>query len=198
MKKLFMAMLNRILSFRKKESVEEKNIEISEAKASKVKEHIEEVNKIDKNISDMKIICSTVTEISERFDKKINELENQNKKMSKLIIQLTEIIEDGFEEYSETVETKENITNDKIKSLELKILENKKSYRDLDKKFNAILNILADKKETNTEVELPNLFVGDISLRELWRKQKGNKDLLLYTIAFLMKKTAEEKGNRLK
>jgi len=66
----------------------------------------------------------------------------------------------------------------------------------LRKKYDAILNILAEKFAEN-EV-FPNLFVGDVSLRELWRKYPNHKDVLLYSIAYMMKKEFEEKGVKIR
>jgi hypothetical protein len=60
-----------------------------------------------------------------------------------------------------------------------------------------ISSLILAEKFSNDE-HLPNLFVGDISLRDLWRKYPNHKDSLLYSIAYMMKKEFEEKGVKLR
>lgn len=141
----------------------------------------EEIKQLKNNIISLQLKEKKTFEYIYEFNKIFNE-----------IIEITDNIEKRLNDDSNS-----KLYNEKFKNLELHIVDNKKSTRNLDKKFNSLLDVIAEQQEQKTD-SLPNLFVGDVSLKELWRKHKNNKDVLLYTIAYLMKKQFEEKGNRLK
>jgi hypothetical protein len=129
---------------------------------------------------------STLAEL-EQLKQKIDFLEKKIQQHNTITKQLIETVLEVVEDH----QTPSNSQNDVSPTVEQKLQE-------LRKKYDAILDILADKFAENETLTLPNLFVGDVSLRELWRKHPNHKDVLLYSIAYMMKKEFEEKGVKLR
>jgi hypothetical protein len=132
----------------------------------------------------------------EQLKQKIDFLEKKLFKYTEITKQLTEAILEVTEDYQVSSGDQSNdiISSSKTDSAGLQLVEQK--LQELRKKYDAILDILADKFAENET--LPNLFVGDVSLRELWRKNPNHKDVLLYSIAYMMKKEFEEKGVKIR
>jgi len=161
-------------------------------------ETLKEASKTGERLKELK---QQVNEF-EILKKKVDILENKNSFLEQKISKCNEIIKELIETVQDVTESYQTITNDedndnllqKLVDVRLQTVEQKQ--QELNKKYDVVLDIIADKISKNDS--LPNLFVGDISLRELWRKHPKNKDVLLYSIAYLMKKDFEEKGVKIR
>jgi hypothetical protein len=148
---------------------------------------IDEKKLIEKVEAEEKTVVDLINEFGSDLDllkAKVKSLEKKLQQNNAIVKKLIEVVQEENE-----FQIASNVDDSRLQLIEHK-------ERELRKKYDAILNILAEKFAEN-EV-FPNLFVGDVSLRELWRKYPNHKDVLLYSIAYMMKKEFEEKGVKIR
>ena len=171
-----------------------KKIAVKKESAELQKESIEPVD----SEFEEKTVVDLINEFGQELEflkKKVVSLEKNQLRYNKIIKELIETVLEVTESSQTTVN---NVSDDNpttnLDDAKLQLIEHK--VDELRKKYDSVLDILADKLSENDK--LPNLFVGDISLKELWRKHPDKKDMLLYSIAYMMKKEFEEKGVKIR
>lgn len=167
-----------------------------------------ESTETEKNSSYIDSLIKRLDGVEEDFNTRLLRLEKRLEILTVKNKEILGLLSDNFEDEDVDVESKfdkidrkintvEKVMDEKIKAVLQRNGELRRVNQDMSKKYDAILDILAEKQADKVD-PLPNLFVGDVSLREVWRKHNGNKDALLYSIAYMLKKAIEEKGGKVR
>lgn len=131
------------------------------------------------------------------LEEKVNKLKNVNKQLVESISDLLQNASDEAEQTDEALRDAAQVINERRRS-DLKIINENfrsvfKQMKDMDAKFEGVLEILAEHKIEQDAIPV-DLLGSDTTLKKIFVAKKNKNEAALYGLFYMMKRFFEDKG----
>lgn len=153
------------------------------------------------------ILKKTIWELHNKSKKKIQQLQEENKKLLNVSKELAEscaiISEDCEDVKGKQEDFESNVSTRRSEDLKMSNKNNRylrdkilKIEKDFEEKFEGLLETIAEKLSETDENTLSEMLGSKITLRKLLTKFKDQNKAALYSIVYMLAKYFEDKGVR--